>query len=470
MQEHDKTSIENDNQPGKYIITPSLYNTVQDFLALYDISKNYPVKKNPIMIIGNRGVGKSLFIHIYRKLYEKDHHGSRERIKRLNIAAIPETLIESELFGYKKGAFTGAGKDTPGLVETADLLILEEIGELPKNVQAKLLTFIEDGHYYPVGDRKERKAENIQIIATTNKRADDFRSDFFDRFFKFPVPALYERRIDVLYYLYAKVPDLVKKLKPYAILSLLAYNWPGNVRELDHLIQEAYWKETENAGRQVDPKVGSLINKYDSNPFFSHYPYSHSSINFFRPIELYASLKKTKINVALLETVLNEYGLGLSRKGIKNKPIIKKSIRKLSNEELSFDKFFDTQSILTDPMHDISSGYFEGLLRFSAFFGQRADADKDLLHILPTMINGPSINHKTIEPGMDPEDRLRHEIRLFTESFNQSDLAMDIFTMTEDELLHYYRQGQIQRGGSKAEAARRAGVKYQTFISRSKNI
>lgn len=461
---NDKTTDKKNNQTGKYIITPSLYNTVQDFLALYDMSKNYPIKKNPIMIIGNRGVGKSLFIHIFRKLYEMDHKSSQERIKRINVASIPENLIESELFGYKRGAFTGATKDTPGLIGSADLLILEEIGELPKNVQAKLLTFIEDGHYYPVGGRDEIKAINIQIIATTNKKAEDFRPDFFDRFFKFPVPALYQRRTDILYYLYAKVPNLIEKLKPHEIFSILAYHWPGNVRELDHFIHEGYWKMVKNSDKPAKSKPVSFISKYGVNPFFSHYPYAHSSINFFNPLELCASLKNAKINVDLLESILNKYGLGLCSKKIKNGFSIKATIKDLSVEEQAFDKFFDTHTILT------YRPYNEGLLRFAALFDQSVDADKDLLNILSTEHNNSSIGitDGTTEPKNDPEAKLRYEIKRFMQSFNQPISELNIFEMTEEALLRYYRQGLIARYGTISAAARHANVKDRTFRSRLK--
>ncbi len=107
----------------------------------------------------------------------------------MNIASLNENLIESELFGHLRGAFTGAIRDKKGLiVEARDgILILEEIGVLPRSVQAKLLTFVEDGDYRRVGDETVLHAKNVQIIGTTNKELDDkwFMQDFLDRFIFF---------------------------------------------------------------------------------------------------------------------------------------------------------------------------------------------------------------------------------------------------------------------------------------------
>lgn len=116
----------------EWLITPGLRSHVEDFIFLYEHLKTKQARKYPIMIMGDRGVGKSLFVHIYKTLYEKDNPG--KKVVRLNAASLTETLVDSELFGHVKGAFTGATSNKNGLVVEADLLILEEVGELPKFV------------------------------------------------------------------------------------------------------------------------------------------------------------------------------------------------------------------------------------------------------------------------------------------------------------------------------------------------
>ncbi len=226
---------------AKWIIPPGLKYTIENFLFLYECHFKNPRKNTPLMIMGAPGVGKSLFVEIFQTLYKKDH--SNMKIKRVNIAAFAEALITSELFGHKKGSFTGATQDKPGIVEDIDLLILEEIGDIKPEIQAKLLTFIEDGYFYSVGDTKEKRAKDtIQIIATTNKSEKDFRRDFYDRFFKFSIPAIHQRRPDLFIHLLHSCPDALTGLRRWECMSLLAHHWPGNIREIETIGQEIHWK------------------------------------------------------------------------------------------------------------------------------------------------------------------------------------------------------------------------------------
>jgi len=210
-----------------YVIPPGLFESVLLFRAHYEAANG-----EPVLIEGPTGVGKRMFIDIFKILY-REQHGDQPPIVTINCSHFGGDLARSELFGYVKGAFTGALKDKIGLVKTADtgLLILEEIGDLSPETQAKLLTFIEDKVYYRVGDVTPIKA-NVQILGATN-HVKDLRDDFRYRFFRFSIPPLYQRRGDVLYYLDAKFPGLVRRLSPSEILALIAYNWPGNVREID---------------------------------------------------------------------------------------------------------------------------------------------------------------------------------------------------------------------------------------------
>jgi hypothetical protein len=175
-----------------------------------------------------------MFTHAFETMFIKDNPGVKEG-KRINISAIPEKLIESELFGHEKGAFTGANKKKTGLLESEKLVMLEEIGELSKTVQAKLLTFMEDGIYYSVGNVKPKYAKDIQIIATTNVdiKSDKLRQDFLDRCYTFHISALHARRGDILYILAYQYPDLFRSLTPGQIMLILCYHWPGNMREIE---------------------------------------------------------------------------------------------------------------------------------------------------------------------------------------------------------------------------------------------
>ncbi len=226
-----------------WIVTPGLSEDVERFIALYETTKSLPTGKNNIIICGPTGVGKSLFLHLFEKLYTKE---TDKKIERLNLASFEgeRNLIRSELFGYVKGAFTGAEKDKKGIIEKANggAIFLEEIGDIPMREQASLLTFVEDGYYYKVGCEEKKRAK-VQLIGTTNKPRIEFRDDFWERFIPFYVPPIYERRGDVLYYLAFKYPELIKTLSRWEVLALLAYNWPGNVREIEKIGIISAWAQ-----------------------------------------------------------------------------------------------------------------------------------------------------------------------------------------------------------------------------------
>jgi energy-coupling factor transporter ATP-binding protein EcfA2 len=216
------------NPPVKFIVPPSLNTYFFNFLDHYTVSAN-----EPVMIVGETGVGKSMFLHIFKKLFQEEH-GSDISIVEANCSNFEKNLSRAELFGYEAGAYTGATKTKEGLVDEADggLLILEEVGELPDSVQAQLLTFIETGKYRGLG--KKEKTANVRIVAATN-REEALRNDFRHRFFPFYVPPLHKRRADVLYYLCHGFPNLIPTLTMTEVLALIAHNWPGNVREIDRI-------------------------------------------------------------------------------------------------------------------------------------------------------------------------------------------------------------------------------------------
>ena len=220
---------------NSWLVPPGLHEAVQKFERVVEIAKD---KKHTI-IYGDTGCGKSLFLHLFKILKRREKEAANEKTPEpveFNVATLEKDLIRSELFGTKKGAFTGA-VDRPGLIKKAHdgVLILEEIGELSHENQAKLLTFIEDGKFTQVGSTDIDEAQ-VQIIGTTNRAEEGaFREDFKARFRFFRVPPLYERRTDVFYHIAAYFPKLLTLLTPFETMLLVNHNWPGNLRELEQV-------------------------------------------------------------------------------------------------------------------------------------------------------------------------------------------------------------------------------------------
>src|SRR5476651_1965880 len=204
-----------------------------------------------VLILGESGTGKELVAGALHSLSRRrDAH-----YVRINCAAIPETLLESELFGHERGAFTGALKQKPGRVEEADggTIFLDEIADMSKPLQAKLLRFLEDGSFTRVGGTQELRV-NVRLIAATNRDiaqaivADQFREDLFHRLnvVQLHLPPLRERGSDIFLLAshFLKIFRLtmnknVDGLASAARQKLLLHRWPGNVRELRNVIERA---------------------------------------------------------------------------------------------------------------------------------------------------------------------------------------------------------------------------------------
>jgi DNA-binding NtrC family response regulator len=204
-----------------------------------------------VLILGESGTGKEL---IAGAIHFHSHRATAPYI-RLNCAAIPETLLESELFGYERGAFTGAHRTKRGYVEEADggTIFLDEIGDMSRSLQAKLLRFLEDGSFTRVGGTQELRVQ-VRLIAATNRniveaiKKGEFREDLFHRLnvMQFRPPPLRERGSDIpllarnfLKGFAAKLGRSVKDISPLAMQALQAHSWPGNVRELRNVIERA---------------------------------------------------------------------------------------------------------------------------------------------------------------------------------------------------------------------------------------
>ena len=210
------------------------------FMALVDRVAGHT---ETVLITGETGTGKEL---IARTIHESSQRRSRPWVD-INCAALPENLVESELFGYEKGAFSGADASKPGLFEMADkgTLFLDEIGELQLQTQVKLLRVLDGQPFYRLGGHRKIRVD-VRIVAATNQdleaavREGRFRQDLFHRLgqFQLRVPPLRERPEDIValaeHFLRLKAPR--KSFSPQAISALLSHSWPGNIRELRNLV------------------------------------------------------------------------------------------------------------------------------------------------------------------------------------------------------------------------------------------
>ena len=204
-----------------------------------------------VLVTGESGTGKEL---VARGLHQASSRSNAPFVS-LNCAAIPENLLESELFGHEKGSFTGAVGLKEGKFEYADsgTLFLDEIGEMPLNLQVKLLRVLQEQEFHRVGGNKEIKV-NVRLVAATNKDLKEevemgrFRGDLFFRLnvVSIKVPPLRERRSDIPFLVahfvgkYSRKLDRnIKEVDPEAMRVLYSYNWPGNVRELENVIESA---------------------------------------------------------------------------------------------------------------------------------------------------------------------------------------------------------------------------------------
>lgn len=284
--------------------------SIQEAIAL---ARKVAATDATVLLLGETGTGKEVFAQAI-------HHNSDRRNKTfvaVNCSAFSKELLESELFGHKAGAFTGAIKDKKGLFEEANggTLFLDEIGEMPAELQAKLLRVLEAGEFIKVGDTRTIKV-NVRIIAATNRNlpteieAGHFRSDLFYRLavFQVTLPALRERIKDIpslaLHFaiIFAgKTNKAIPVLQKEYITALQQYEWPGNIRELKNVIERSVILENSN-----ELTTATL-------PFTMQHPADHKTASF----EL-AEVEKQHIRKVLQHTAGNKteaarlLGIGLT--------------------------------------------------------------------------------------------------------------------------------------------------------------
>ncbi len=202
--------------------------------------------RTPVLIEGESGVGKELLAQHVHRTSPRSSKGFVD----LNCAAVPSSLLESELFGFERGAFTGAGNEKPGLVEVADggTLFLDEVGEMAAEIQSKFLRVLDSGTFYRVGATRKRRAD-FRLVCATNRELKEevaegrFRKDLFYRIngVKVVIPPLRDRPEDIplLVEHFARQLPHQKSFTAAALGALTAYDWPGNVRELHFAVERA---------------------------------------------------------------------------------------------------------------------------------------------------------------------------------------------------------------------------------------
>lgn len=247
-----KTRMNNDREPSAAHHDKDPYRIVgagSHMTGIQEIIRKVSPTTTTVLITGETGTGKEL---IARAIHRNSNRKEQPFIK-INCTAIAENLVESELFGYEKGAFTGAVTAKPGRFELAHrgTLFLDEVGEIPREMQAKLLQAIQDQSFERVGGLKTVEVD-VRLIAATNRnllnavKEGMFREDLFYRLNVFPIhiPPLRERTEDILpltnHFLAKfnrKLEKRVEGVAPEVLDAFLAYSWPGNIRELEHLIE-----------------------------------------------------------------------------------------------------------------------------------------------------------------------------------------------------------------------------------------
>ncbi|KRD57807.1 Fis family transcriptional regulator [Flavobacterium sp. Root935] len=271
-----------DEEKGSYadVSVPVTEEEIEGIIGSSDLIKEVIEKikivaptETSVLILGESGTGKERVAHA---IHDLSHHKSNSLVV-VNCAALPQSLVESELFGHEKGAFTGASTLRVGKFEQADngTIFLDEIGELPLDSQVKLLRVLQEKEIQRLGGNSTKKI-NVRVIAATNRSLEKevaegrFRLDLYYRLNVFPIelPPLKERKGDIaaladffLKKYAASARKNVTEMSPLALQQLLDYDWPGNIRELEHLVERNVLLAKTNEIEKFD-----LPSSTDTNP------------------------------------------------------------------------------------------------------------------------------------------------------------------------------------------------------------
>lgn len=240
-----------EQQVGKRFGFEQILGSAPKMLEAIELAKKVAATDTPVLLLGETGTGKEVFAQAIHQESTRKH----KSLVALNCAAFSKDLLESELFGHRSGAFTGAIKDKKGLVQEADqgTLFLDELGEMPIDLQAKILRFFETGEFYIIGDTKPSKV-NVRLIAATNRDLKQlieqhlFRSDLYYRLsvFQITLPPLRERTQDIsllanrfMQMAALKIKKKIHLIDPAYLQALQSYFFAGNLRELKNIIERS---------------------------------------------------------------------------------------------------------------------------------------------------------------------------------------------------------------------------------------
>jgi len=271
MAEKVRLVAENEFLRERFQTETALHGIVGSHAKIQDVLRMIARLKDthtPVLITGESGTGKEL---VARAVHFRGPYSKRPFVA-VDCGALVPTLIESELFGHDKGAFTGAVKAKEGLFQAANggTIFLDEIGELPLDLQAKLLRVLQEKEVRPVGSNKAVRVE-VRVIAATNRdleksyREGSFRKDLYFRLNVVAVhlPSLRERRSDIpmlaQHFLDRYAPDSPVRIRPEAMNAMLDYDWPGNVRELENCVERAIALGCEQIGLEdLPPAIAQM--------------------------------------------------------------------------------------------------------------------------------------------------------------------------------------------------------------------
>ncbi|MBF0227973.1 MAG: sigma 54-interacting transcriptional regulator [Desulfobacterales bacterium] len=487
----------------EWLVTPCLYEVVKKFEAYYKVNKT-----EPVLIIGDTGIGKTLFLKIFKKLYEDEHHEKSIAIVEANCAHFggdnsDSNIARSELFGAEKGYSLNNNKNgLPALVKEANngVLVLDEIGELHDSVQAMLLTFIETGKFRKLGSSKTEESK-VQIIAATNK-PEKLRHEFKNRFILFHVPPLYQRRRDILYYWSFKFLDLVKCFYTWELFLLLTYNWNGNVREIERVgtiieIENKFIKDNPvlaydmESDKNINPKFlkKSTLSKIIFNESSHITNLNILDILFFNiNVKTFSEILKVKTFSEILKKEHKAANL------VKVKVLTDIAtyaefcffeqlggLQKLENEnsddkdnngyvhDKEMEKKYD---LIVCKQHDKIDLFHQNFLIYCVLFHQNPFENKNLLDLQNNELQQMNwlIDEIIDDDILDETSSLIKKIQ-FKQLLNSKLSNINIFDLSREELLKYYYQGIIElSGGNKKQASKKAERNYTTFISELKQL
>ena len=364
--------------PRKWIIPPGL----QKIMSRYNTRCDALIKRakagdpKPLLIKGETGVGKSFFTEFFVHKYLSQRHD--KKVKVVNCAAFASDLFESELFGHKKGAFTGAIKDKVGLLEYVGegVLVLEELGELSTPLQAKLLTAIETKRFSRVGELEDRTMSS-QIVATTNVVRKAIRDDLWFRCDIFNVPEIALRREDIFYYIENYDPELIPLITEGAALSILCYNWAkGNIREIESLCSAL--RDRLDMLSTVDHENNYFAGSNNADGLlFCALDNDASDFDILKAEKLKDSLEKQNIETNTLERVLNSNNIGFDVR--RKKVVTKKSPSHKTETKPYFDDGKQFSECFVLVKNDLFKSMHLGYRVFCRMFLQNKLANNDIL-------------------------------------------------------------------------------------------